>query len=211
MLAVTQLFQNFSPRLSTTSRYGRPTRGKLFYSTHSSLFPSSQRILTSPQKFIDFQTIIDFKHFALFIIYLLGWNGIKSTITVAIYWPIVPVVDDRCWRLWINWWNQWVVGEIEVLSAPVPLCLHLSTSYITWPGLEPGLPRWEAGEYPPDLRHGQCILLVRAMLNPIRPMGTFTYTAPNASVVKTASSLCALTSKLCSIDCVWLAFGASNR
>jgi hypothetical protein len=25
----------------------------------------------------------------------LGWNGNKSIITVAIYWPIVPAMDDR--------------------------------------------------------------------------------------------------------------------
>jgi hypothetical protein len=28
---------------------------------------------------------------------LWGWSGTKSTITVAIYWHIVPALDDR-WR-----------------------------------------------------------------------------------------------------------------
>jgi hypothetical protein len=27
--------------------------------------------------------------------YLWGWSGTKSTITAAIYWPIVSALDDR--------------------------------------------------------------------------------------------------------------------
>jgi hypothetical protein len=31
-----------------------------------------------------------------FVIYLsMGWSGTKSTITVAINWPIVPALEDR--------------------------------------------------------------------------------------------------------------------
>jgi hypothetical protein len=31
----------------------------------------------------------------LFFIYLWGWSGTEATVTVAIYWPVVPALDDR--------------------------------------------------------------------------------------------------------------------
>jgi hypothetical protein len=31
----------------------------------------------------------------IIIIYLLGWSGTKSNITAAIYWLIVPSLDDK--------------------------------------------------------------------------------------------------------------------
>jgi hypothetical protein len=34
-------------------------------------------------------------HIIMFI-YAWDWSGTKSTIIVAIYWPIAPALDDRC-------------------------------------------------------------------------------------------------------------------
>jgi hypothetical protein len=32
---------------------------------------------------------------SFFSIYLWGWNGNQSTITAAVYWPLVPALDDK--------------------------------------------------------------------------------------------------------------------
>jgi hypothetical protein len=55
-----------------------------------------------------------------------------------------------------------LAGETEVLGgnrssrrkpAPAPL-LSITKSHMTRPGFEPGLPRWEAGDQPPELWRG---------------------------------------------------------
>jgi hypothetical protein len=43
---------------------------------------------------------------------------------------------------------EWeLAGEIEVLGENLPQC-HIVNhkSHMTWPGLEPGTPLWEAGD-----------------------------------------------------------------
>jgi hypothetical protein len=47
-------------------------------------------------------------------------------------------------------------GETEVLAQNLPRC-HFAhqKSHVTWPGLEPGPPRWEAGDSSPELLNGQ--------------------------------------------------------
>jgi hypothetical protein len=48
-----------------------------------------------------------------------------------------------------------MAGETGVFGENIP---HFGSSHhkphITCSGLEPGPPRWEAGDSPPDLRHG---------------------------------------------------------
>jgi hypothetical protein len=45
-----------------------------------------------------------------------------------------------------------ISGETEVFGENQPQCHFVHhKSHLTWPGLEPGPPRSEAGDYPPDL------------------------------------------------------------
>jgi hypothetical protein len=58
-------------------------------------------------------------------------------------------------------------GETEVLgerkSALAPL-LSITKSHMTRPGFEAGPPRWEAGDYPPELWRGLGTILVSTRL-----------------------------------------------
>jgi hypothetical protein len=92
-------------------------------------------------RFIDICTAVQF-----IFIYVWGWSGTESTITAAVYWPVVPHLDVRWWWLWSNWWNEWVAGEIEVHRGNLSQCSSgHHRSHMTWPGLDPGPPRWVAG------------------------------------------------------------------
>jgi hypothetical protein len=84
------------------------------------------------------------------IFYFLGWSGTESTITEATKWPIVPAPDDdECGAV------GGMLGKGKrVLGEDLPQCRSVHhPSHVTWPGLEPRPPRWEAGDKPPELRH----------------------------------------------------------
>jgi hypothetical protein len=55
------------------------------------------------------------------------------------YWPIVPVPDDRWWRLWRNWWNEDWQRKPKYSEKTCPSAT-LSITNPTWldPGLNPG-------------------------------------------------------------------------
>jgi hypothetical protein len=50
---------------------------------------------------------------------------------------------------------EWkLVRENEVLGEKLPHNRYVyHKSHMTWPWLEPGSPRWEAGDEPPELWH----------------------------------------------------------
>jgi hypothetical protein len=57
----------------------------------------------------------------------------------------------------VEWWLE---GETEVLGGNLPQCnfVHYK-SQMNWPGLEPGLPRWEA-----SLSYGMALFLFNVYL-----------------------------------------------
>jgi hypothetical protein len=83
---------------------------------------------------------------------LLGWSGAESIIAEAItdllYQPRMMMDDDQC-EQWVEWENR-STREKTCPSA----AMSTSNLKMTWSVLEPGPPRWEAGDYPPELCHG---------------------------------------------------------
>jgi hypothetical protein len=84
--------------------------------------------------------------------------------TAATVWPIVPGLDDRWWWLRSNWWKEDWQGKPKYSEKNCP-SVTLSTTNPTWPGLEPGLPRWEASDKPPELWHGLCYDYFQILFN----------------------------------------------
>jgi hypothetical protein len=85
------------------------------------------------------------------LLFLVTWGGLRLSPlgTSAKVWPIVPTPDGRWWRVGSSRWNKNRQGKPK--SCPSPT---LSTNP-TWTdlGIEPGPPRWEAGDEPPELLH----------------------------------------------------------
>jgi hypothetical protein len=81
----------------------------------------------------------------LFIYFLISWGGMRLSPlgTSATVRPIVPAPDDRWW--WV-WSSRIRIGRgnrsTQRKPTAVPLAHHKSR--MTWPGPEPGPPRWEA-------------------------------------------------------------------
>jgi hypothetical protein len=71
-----------------------------------------------------------------------GWGETESTWYVGHCFPIVPAPDDRWWWLWSSRWNEDLQGKPKYSEKTCPSAT-LSTTNPTWPGIEPGPPRWE--------------------------------------------------------------------
>jgi hypothetical protein len=73
------------------------------------------------------------------------WGGVRLSQlgTSATNWPIVPAPDDR-WS--VEQSVEWkLAGENEVLGENLSQRHFIHhKSHMTWPGLEPGPPPWEA-------------------------------------------------------------------
>jgi hypothetical protein len=75
--------------------------------------------------------------YLLFFMHLQGWSGTKSTITAAIYWPIVPALDYRWWWLWrklVEWTSD---RGNKYLEKTCPSAAVHRRSHMNWPRLEP--------------------------------------------------------------------------
>jgi hypothetical protein len=80
----------------------------------------------------------------LFFLFLGGWGGTETTITEAItgllYRPLM-MDDDECGAI-----GRMLRKGTEGLQWNLPYCRFVQKPHMTWPGLEPGPPRWEAGD-----------------------------------------------------------------
>jgi hypothetical protein len=88
--------------------------------------------------------------------YFLGWGETEYTWHVGHH--LAYCTSPRWWMIMMSVEQsvEWLAGETEVLGENLPQCrfIHHKFHKIR-PGLEPGPPRWEAGDYPPELWHGQ--------------------------------------------------------
>jgi hypothetical protein len=61
--------------------------------------------------------------YVLFSIYLWSWIGTQSTITAAMYWPIVPALDDSGAISGMNYWQ----GKLKCLGETFPSAALFTT------------------------------------------------------------------------------------
>jgi hypothetical protein len=72
----------------------------------------------------------------------LSLSPLGTSATVGLFYQ-PRMIDDDMEQL-VEWE---LAGETEVLGENLPQCHFVyQKSHMTWPGIEPGPPRWEAGD-----------------------------------------------------------------
>jgi hypothetical protein len=93
------------------------------------------------------------------------YSGVHDFTTVNLNWKIQFGVEwNRVHYYWGHhlayctspgWWMmmsvqqsvEWLAGETEVFGGNLPHCRFVHhKSHMTWPGLQPGPPRWETSD-----------------------------------------------------------------
>jgi hypothetical protein len=89
--------------------------------------------------------------------FLISWGGVRLSSplgTSATNWPIVPS-QERWWRMWNSQWNENWHGKPKYSEKIYPIVTFFHhKSHMTWPGLKPGSPRWEAGDQALEDQYG---------------------------------------------------------
>jgi hypothetical protein len=77
-----------------------------------------------------------------------GWRWVNEWMNIffLIFGKLEPTVE---------WYWQGKTEDLREKTVPVPLCPPQIP--LDWLGHEPGPPRWEADDKPPDPWHGQCM------------------------------------------------------
>jgi hypothetical protein len=84
-------------------------------------------------------------HIVFIVLSSSSWSGVGLSPlgTSATNWPIVPAPDDRWWWKRSSRWNENWQGKSKYSEKN---CSNDLTSHISWPGLQPGPLRREAGD-----------------------------------------------------------------
>jgi hypothetical protein len=102
---------------------------------------------------------------AVFLSFL-GWSETESTWYVGHY--LAYSTRPRRWMIMsVEQLVEWLAGEIEVIRENLPQCHFIyHKSHMTWPGLVPGLPRWEPSVVSVEINYGELLLENLALLLP---------------------------------------------
>jgi hypothetical protein len=90
---------------------------------------------------------------SVFLFSFLRWGETESTWYVGHYFAYCTS-PGWWWGVWSSRWKENWQGKPKY-SEKTCRSATLSTTKPTWFGLEPVPPRWESGDEPPELWHGQ--------------------------------------------------------
>jgi hypothetical protein len=93
------------------------------------------------------------------VFFLIACGGVKLSPlgTLDTIWSTVPTPHYRS-RLWSIRWNDNWLGKQKYSEKTCPGSIFPPQipHYMTWHGIKPGPPRWEAGDKSLELWHGLC-------------------------------------------------------